>query len=43
MVGHLSSRDSIFFFFYFFSLEPEDIKGISLGVIWNFGGVTGLP
>jgi hypothetical protein len=26
----------------FFS-EPEDIKNISLGAIWNFGKVTGLP
>ena len=24
-------------------LEPEDIKSISLGVIWNFSKVTGLP
>jgi hypothetical protein len=24
-------------------LEPEDIKSISLGAIWNFGKVTGLP
>jgi hypothetical protein len=24
-------------------LEPEDIKGISLGAIWNFSKVTGLP
>jgi hypothetical protein len=23
-------------------LEPEDIKSISLGVVWNFSGVTGL-
>jgi hypothetical protein len=28
--------------FFFFFLEPEDIKSISLGVIRNFGGVTGL-
>jgi hypothetical protein len=26
-----------------FSLEPEEIKIISLGVIWNFNKVTGLP
>ena len=26
-----------------FFLEPEDIKSISLGAIWNFGRVTGLP
>jgi len=52
VVGHLSARDSMkgtlregsftgepFFFF----LEPEDIKSISLGVISNFSGVTGLP
>jgi hypothetical protein len=26
-----------------FFLEPEDIKSISLGAIWNFGKVTGLP
>jgi hypothetical protein len=26
-----------------FFLEPEDIKGISLGVIWNFSKATGLP
>jgi len=52
VVGHLSARDSIkgnlregsitgecFFFF----LEPEDIKCVSLGAIWNFSGVTGLP
>jgi len=24
-------------------LDPEDIKSISLGVIWNFSKVTGLP
>ena len=24
-------------------LEPEDIKDISLGTIWNFSKVTGLP
>jgi hypothetical protein len=24
-------------------LEPEDIKDVSLGAIWNFGKVTGLP
>jgi hypothetical protein len=24
-------------------LEPEDIKIASLGAIWNFGNVTGLP
>jgi hypothetical protein len=29
--------------FFFFFLEPEDIKRISLRVIWNFGRVTGLP
>jgi hypothetical protein len=27
----------------FFFLEPEDIKGISLGAFWNFSKVTGLP
>jgi hypothetical protein len=26
-----------------FFLEPEDIKSISFGAIWNFGKVTGLP
>jgi len=26
-----------------FSLEPEDIKSISLGAIWKFSKVTGLP
>ena len=26
-----------------FFLEPESIKSISLGVIWNFSRVTGLP
>jgi hypothetical protein len=26
-----------------FFLEPEDIKNINLGVIWNFSKVTGLP
>jgi len=26
-----------------FFLEPEDIKSISLGTIWNFSKVTGLP
>ena len=26
-----------------FLLEPEDIKRISLGPIWNFSKVTGLP
>jgi hypothetical protein len=25
-----------------FFLEPEDIKSISLRVIWDFGRVTGL-
>jgi len=26
-----------------FSLEPEDIKSISLGAIWNFSKAKGLP
>jgi hypothetical protein len=26
-----------------FFLEPEDIKSIRLGAIWNFSKVTGLP
>jgi hypothetical protein len=26
-----------------FFLEPDDIKSMSLGVIWNFSKVTGLP
>jgi hypothetical protein len=26
-----------------FFLEPENIKNVSLGAIWNFGKVTGLP
>ena len=26
-----------------FFLEPEDIKSISLGGIWNFNKVTGRP
>jgi hypothetical protein len=26
-----------------FFLEPEDIKNVGLGAIWNFGKVTGLP
>ena len=26
-----------------FFLEPEDIKSISLGTIWDFSRVTGLP
>jgi len=26
-----------------FSLKPEDIKSISLGVIWNFSKASGLP
>jgi hypothetical protein len=26
-----------------FCLEPEDIKSIRLGAIWNFCKVTGLP
>jgi len=26
-----------------FFLDPEDIKSISLGVIWNFNKATGLP
>jgi len=26
-----------------FFLEPDDIKSINLGVIWNFSKVTGLP
>jgi len=24
-------------------LEPEDINNVSLGAIWNFGKVTGMP
>jgi hypothetical protein len=24
-------------------LDPEDIKFVSLGAIWNFGKATGLP
>jgi len=24
-------------------LEPEDIKSLTLGAIWNFSKVTGLP
>jgi hypothetical protein len=24
-------------------LEPEDIKSISMGAIWNFSKATGLP
>jgi hypothetical protein len=26
-----------------FFLEPDDIKSINLGAIWNFGKATGLP
>jgi hypothetical protein len=26
-----------------FFLKPEYIKNVSLGAIWNFGKVTGLP
>jgi hypothetical protein len=26
-----------------FFLDPEDIKSLSLGAIWNFGNGTGLP
>ena len=26
-----------------FSLDPEDIKILSLGAIWNFSKETGLP
>ena len=26
-----------------FFLEPKDIKSISVGAIWNFSKVTGLP
>jgi len=26
-----------------FFLEPEDIKGINLGAVWNFSQATGLP
>jgi hypothetical protein len=26
-----------------FFLEPEDIKSVSLGAIWNFSKATGLP
>jgi len=26
-----------------FFLEPEDIKSLSLGAIWDFSKVTGLP
>ena len=26
-----------------FILEPEDIKRLGLGAIWNFSKVTGLP
>jgi len=53
VVGHLSARDSMKGTvrggsftgepFFFFLLEPEDIKSVSLGVIWNFSGVAGLP
>jgi hypothetical protein len=51
-MGHLSARDSMKGTLgegsftgepFFFCLEPEGIKGITLGVIWNFSGVTGLP
>ena len=27
----------------YFFLDPEDMKSISLGAIWNFSKVTGLP
>jgi len=30
-------------FVFHFALEPEDIKRISLGAIWNFSKATGLP
>jgi len=26
-----------------FFLEPEDIRSLSLGAIWNYSKVTGLP
>jgi len=26
-----------------FFLEPEDIRGLGLGAIWNYSKVTGLP
>jgi len=26
-----------------FFLEPEDIRSLGLGAIWNFGKATGLP
>jgi len=26
-----------------FFLEPQDIKSVSLGAIWNFSKATGLP
>jgi hypothetical protein len=26
-----------------FCLEPENIKNVSVGAVWNFGKVTGLP
>ena len=26
-----------------FFLDPEDVESISLGAIWNFDKVTGLP
>jgi len=26
-----------------FFLEPKDIKSLSLGAIWNYSKVTGLP
>jgi len=25
------------------SLEPEDIKSLGLGAIWNYSKITGLP
>jgi hypothetical protein len=26
-----------------FFLEPENVKNVTLGAIWNFGKATGLP
>jgi hypothetical protein len=42
--GSFTGEPFFFFFFcFFFFFEPEDINSVSLGVIWNFSGVTGLP
>jgi hypothetical protein len=37
----LASHKQVYLGFFF--LEPEDIKSVSLGAIWKYSKVTGLP